>query len=521
MLSLLILACGGTADPTTASDTPEVVDTSTPTSSVPTAATATTADTGPEPLTFPEPADHPARWAEAPPRSFAASELMVQCAELDGGPESWNTHNLIMPYRGYLVLPWASEWGDGGLSLFDMTDPCQPEKVADSFADHMRETHAIGFLHLPEGDPHAGDYAVVNGWHGVIIWDVSDPTAPVQLSEVTIDGVSWPDAYARVAFSVFWQYPYLYLAASDNGLYVIDTTNPAEPEVLTHAPFDPVLRAGGVFVMGTEMLVVSAEQTEAALLDVSNPTDPQLHPGGRFTVRSGDGEAREVYAGNMVGKHAIFARKSAGGGPIVYDITDPTAPTYVGDYHEADGNGGYIYGHEGFLFVGNSHSGDVYDARDPAKVTKVARGDLAGDLDTFVPFGNVAVLSVDDEAEDQLASIVVPWREQPDERGPMVERTVPADGDVGVATTARIGIGFDEIIEPITVHLGSLRVSDPDGAPVDGWGSAQEATAHWVPKEPLQPQTTYTVEVMADGISDVNGNPVADTLSFSFTTGAQ
>ena len=516
MLTLLMLACGGTDEPrSTTPDPTTVVDSS----GAPTGETADS--TAPLP-TFPAVDAHPPLWASGgPTRAFEAAELFEGCAELDGGPESWNTHNLIAPYRGALVLPWASEWGMGGLSLFDMSAPCSPVKLADSYAEAMRETHAIGFLHLPEGDPHAGDYAVVNGQHGILIWDLSDPMAPVQLSELVIDGVFWPDAYARVAFSVFWQYPYLYLAASDNGLYVIDTTNPAEPEVLTHAPFDPVLRAGGVFVMGTEMLVVSAEQTEAALLDVSNPTDPQLHPGGRFTVRSGDGEAREVYAGNMVGKHAIFARKSAGGGPIVYDITDPTAPTYVGDYHEADGNGGYIYGHEGFLFVGNSHSGDVYDARDPAKVTKVARGDLAGDLDTFVPFGNVAVLSVDDEAEDQLASIVVPWREQPDERGPMVERTVPADGDVGVATTARIGIGFDEIIEPITVHLGSLRVSDPDGAPVDGWGSAQEATAHWVPKEPLQPQTTYTVEVMADGISDVNGNPVADTLSFSFTTGAQ
>lgn len=495
MLLLLALACTGDTDPTAPGD--------------------------PGPL-FPAPEDHPELWASGGPAAdFGSAELFTGCAEIDGGPESFDTHNLIAPYRGYLVLPWASEWGQGGLSLFDMSEPCQPEKVADSFAANMRETHAIGFLHLPEGDEHEGDYAIVNGQKGVLVWDLADPTAPVELSELRIDEVWWPDAYARVAFSVFWQYPYIYLAAADNGVYVIDSTDPTDLQVLSHVPFDPVFRAGGVFVMGTEMLLISAEQTEAALLDVSDPTDPQLHPGGRFTIRSGDGEPREAYSGNMVGPHALFARKDAGGGAIVYDITDPTAPTFVGEYHEEDAGGGYIFAHEGILFVGNSNSGDVYDATEPANITKVGRGDLPGDLDTVVPFGNVAVFSVDDEAEEQVASLVMPWREAADTRGPRVGRTVPADGAVGVATTARIGIGFDEFVEPITVHAGALRVSDEDGLPVAGWGSAQETIAHWSPKEPLEPMTTYTVEVMEGGIEDVSGNPVDETVSFTFTTGAE
>jgi hypothetical protein len=502
--------CGGDGGP---------VDGSTTATSLPSGASADTAVPIPE---FPAPDARPAlRGPGGPARSFSADELFTGCrGQLEGGPGGWDHHNLVAPYRGHLVLPWASEWGDGGLSLFDVSDPCAPVKVADSYAQRMRETHAIGLLHLPEGDPHAGDYAVVNAWHGVLIWDLSDPDDIVQLSEVVIDGVFWPDAYARVAFSVFWQYPYLYLAAADNGIYVIDTTDPAAPELVSQYTFDPVLRAGGVFVNGTEMLVVSAEQTEAALLDVSDPFAPQLHPGGRFTVRSADGEAREVYAGNMVGPHALFARKSGGGGPIVYDITDPTAPAFVGDYHEADGNGGYIFAHEGILFVGNSHSGDVYDATDPTTIGKVGRGDLAGDLDTVVPFGNVAVLSVDDEAEDGVASVLVPWTTEPDARGPRVGRVVPADGATSVRTTARIGVGFDELIEPSSVHAGSRRVSDPDGRPVAGWGSAQETTAHWVPSEPLRPSTTYTVEVMAGGILDATGNPVEQTTTTTFTTGA-
>ncbi len=506
-----MVACSGPDDPT-------------PQASSPTAGTDTvaTADTAPPAPTFPAPEDRPAlRGGGGPTRSFDQAELLVACAELEGGPEDWNHHNVVAPYRGHLVLPWASEWGDGGLSLFDASDPCDPVKISDSYAPHMRETHAIGLLHLPEGDPHAGDYAVVNGQHGVIIWDLTDPTAPVELSELLIDGVYWPDAYARVAFSVFWQYPYLYLAAADNGLYVIDTTDPAAPEVVSQFSFDPVLRAGGIFVQGTEMLVVSAEQTDAALLDVSDPLQPQLHLGGRFTVLDGQGEPTEVYAGNLVGPHALFARKSGGGGPVVYDVSDPTQPTFVGDYYEADGNGGYVFAHEGFLFVGNSHSADIYDATDPASITKLGRGDLPGDLDTAMPFGNMVVMSVDDEAEEGIASVLAPWSTEPDARGPIVARLVPADGAGGVATTARIGVGFDELIEPSSVHAGSLRLSGPDGLPVAGWGSAQETIAHWVPREPLLPSTTYTVQVMAGGITDVNGNPVAETVTATFTTRPQ
>jgi hypothetical protein len=35
---------------------------------------------------------------------------------------------------------------------------------------------------------------------------------------------------------------------------------------------------------------------------------------------------------------------------------------------------------------------------------------LAGDLDTVTPIGNVAVLSVDDKADKDRGSIVVPWQ---------------------------------------------------------------------------------------------------------------
>ena len=79
------------------------------------------------------------------------------------------TTTLVIPYRGLLVMPWAPEWGQGGLSLFDVSDPCDPQKVGEGFHERMRESHAVGFMHIPETDDEAlseplaspGDYAVL------------------------------------------------------------------------------------------------------------------------------------------------------------------------------------------------------------------------------------------------------------------------------------------------------------------------------------------------------------------------
>lgn len=476
-------------------------------------------DTGAPPFTFASSTDRPAlRGPGGPSTSFADDQLWQNCADLPGGEQDYNHHNLVIPYRGHLVMPWAPEWSQGGLALFEMDDPCNPTKVGEGFSQTMRESHSMGFVHLPEGDPHAGDYVAVTGTRGIEIWDLTNTAAPEALTYLEIEGVFYPDAYARVVLSVFWQYPWLYVAAADNGLYVLDATDPADPQVMTTYPIEPALRAGGVFVVGNLLFVSSAEGTESVLLDVSEPTRPQPIGGGRFESVDASGNAWEAYHANLAGDLALYARKEGGGGLMVMDISDPSAPRYAGDYAAQEGNGGYVFYDEGFAFVGMSDFGVVYDMRDLSNITEVGRGTLPGDLDTFTPYGNVAVLSVDDDAEDGVASVVMPWHADPDTASPLVTRIVPADGATGVATTSRIGVVFNEFIEPSSVFPGSVTLFAEDGTAIEGWGSAQENIASYVPKAPLQPGTTYTIEIAADGIMDLNENTVAQPVIATFTT---
>lgn len=475
--------------------------------------------TEPNPLSdrfrFPDLDDGPGwRGPGGPKAGFDEAELWSACAWLDGGPDDDLHHNLVMPYRGHLVMPWAPEWSGGGVSLFDVSEPCAPVKVGEGTDSTMRETHAIGFVHLPEGDPHAGDWAVVNALKGIQVWDLSDAAAPVVASELELPDIFYPDAYARVVLSVFVQYPWVYVAAADNGLFTVDMTDPYAPVLVSQTSFDAPLRAGGVFVTGNAMLVTSAEQTHAMSLDVSDPAFPQPVAEGYFETVDADGAPVETYHGNVAGYWALFARKSDGGGPLVYDLTNPSAPAWVGEVH-TEGNGGYVFYDEGLLFVGDSSFASVHDFRDPAAPVELGRADLAGDLDTNVPYGNVMILSVDDEAEGH-ASAVVPWATTPDVTPPVVLRVDPPDGATGVRTTARVGLGFSEPVEAATTFAGSIRLYQ-DRVAVDGWVSVQENLASYVPKEPLVPGATYTVQVLAGGVSDVDGNRVDADFTSTFT----
>ncbi len=474
---------------------------------------------------YPEPgAWGPNAGPGGPTRTFTAAELYQHCAYLDGGARDISDHhNLAVMYDGYLLLPWAPEFGRGGLTFFDISDPCAPTVAGYGTNDQMRETHSIGF------SQHGGRWAVVNGMTqpgislagGIELWDVSDVSQPAAVSLMELPGFAYPDAYARVTLSVFWQVPYVFVAGADNGIYVVDARNPRAPELVTQVVFEPVLRAGQVQVIGNLLAVTTAEGARTVLMDVSDPADPQPIPGGDFLARETDGgSAREAYFTNLVGHHIYYARKEGGGGLIVYDIADPTQPTWAGAL-ASDGNGGYVFLHEGFAFTGESNFAAIYDVRDPAAITEVTRLNLTGDLDTMVPIGNVVVLSVDESADENHGSAIAPWQLEPDTAPPVALWAWPAPDAVDLPATTRLGLSFNEFVDPRSAFAGSVRVyrqgAPPDEGRVDGWVSAQETIVNFVPYTAFERGTTYVLELPAGGVADVNGNALDTPFTMTFT----
>ncbi len=467
-----------------------------------------------------------------PTQSFNEAPASAPCAFLDGGEHDTDHHNTGFMLDGYLVMPIVPEWGDGVISVFDFSDACSPKALHHERAMAIRETHATGV------STHAGRHMVVAHLQGLSFWDMSEVTRPARVADLVLPGVFYPDAYARVVMSLFWQAPYVYVAGSDNGLYIVDATDPANPELVTQYRFEVPLRAGGVFAVGSLLVVTAAEGSRVALLDISDPAVPVPIPGGTFEVTDEAGVPRDVYHSHVNGDKLLFARKGGGGGLILYDIKDPSRPTYLGGNSPPQSNGGYVYLKDDRAFVGDSSFASVFNIKDPAQVTLEHTFHLQsvdppkvspGDLDTLLPIGNVVIASSDENNRSpehpsgdlvDRASQVFAMDAAPDTLGPIVTMVNPPDGAVGVARSSRVGITLSEFVDLGSVFAGSFQVMKQGcQGPLPGHYSGQEGILSFWPKEPLEPNTTYEVVVPAGGIIDASGNPTRAAFRASFTTG--
>jgi len=494
-------------------------------------------DAGPEPPTaerlcdgvdpgpFPEPdAWGPNHGPGGPVVTFTEDELWENCTFLTGHESDIQHHNLLTMYDGYLLMPWSPESGGGGITLWDISDPCAPVERGVGLSETMRETHAIGFAHHGDGAwavvDHMDPIALTFGAGGVEIWDVSDTSAPAKVSEMDVPGFFYPDAYTRVSLSVFWQAPFLYVGAADNGVYIGDATDPRNPGLVTEYGFEPTLRVGQVQAIGNLLVVTAAEGARAVLLDIGDPTSPMPIPGGDFLAHDGEGTVREAYFTNVAGGYLWFARKDSGGGIIVYDITDPTNPTFAGDI-ASDGSGGYVFVKDEYAFegVGRGAGGIVFDVSDLENITEYGRVHLEGDLDTLTPIGNVLFPSVDADANPGEGTAVAPWQLEPDTRAPTVTWSWPADGATDLPVTSRIGLTFSEFIDAKSAFEGSVRLTETaTGDRVPAVISAQEVMVNVHPRCPLEPGTSYTLTVVAGGVVDFNGNAVEEEFTMEITT---
>ena len=98
-----------------------------------------------------------------PKRTFTQEELFTPCGWLQGdAARESDHHNLVVMYDGYMVMPWAPEDGPfrmprvegapvpspfapgevplpdgvygGGITLYDVSDPCAPVKVGEAWS---------------------------------------------------------------------------------------------------------------------------------------------------------------------------------------------------------------------------------------------------------------------------------------------------------------------------------------------------------------------------------------------------
>jgi len=220
--------------------------------------------------------------------------------------------------------------GDAGLQMVDISDPLNPSDAGSYAAEGSSADVYIS------GD----DAYLANGWSGVEIARLSDLTqsGSYRLPPVTHD--------------IVVAEPYAY-SATDNGFWVLDTSEASSPRVVAHLPTPTP--AVSIALSGIHAYV-ACPGNGIHIIDVTSPLAPV---GAVFYPL-----AEELHQVEVVGNLLYVAAGS--GGLRILDIGDPLNPAETGAFPLAEGvNAVAVDGDEAYLAAGH---GDlrVVDVSDPA-----------------------------------------------------------------------------------------------------------------------------------------------------------
>ncbi|MCA9757838.1 MAG: hypothetical protein KDA27_18750 [Candidatus Eisenbacteria bacterium] len=188
-----------------------------------------------------------------------------------------------------------------GVLIVDISDPSAPVQVG-----------AYDTGNWTEGVRVAGDIVyAADGYGGLHIFDVSDPSTPVLLSLTPME----PLFQLELAGNL------VYCALEANGIRVIDVSDPAAPvQVGSYSFGDPLAHATALAVSGDYLYVTDKEGPTLHVLNVSDPSAIWAVGGVPVMI-----EARLVVV------DGLDAYVTAGlGGVRRFDLTDPTNPVDVG-----------------------------------------------------------------------------------------------------------------------------------------------------------------------------------------------
>ena len=448
-------------------------------------------------------------------RTYGEDQIFKVMGRLNAQNGAPQEHSSVVVHQGYVVEVYSQENDrpQAGIAVFDFSDPSTPRLISrtEEGADKLSEQHAIGFAHQD-----GRDYAALLAIDGVEIWDWTDMAAPKQVSQLALPGVEF--GYARGAWWLAWQAPYLYVAGASNGIYIVNTSDPARPFLADRGDGpNPIptsqtggFRMGPIFAVGN-LLVASANDGRGyATLDIGDPADPILLD----TLAGRD--APPSYS-SMLNGSVLYA---VGTDDDLYglDVRDPTAIRRL-DAVPVYGRGGYLTIQDNFAHVGASDHYVKVDVADPSDfrvVGSATSGEPDHDEDFAVAVGNLVVLGDD----HNHGSFIFPHQAEPDVTGPTVNMVSPADGSRNQSRASRIGVTFTDRVDLRTVHAGTFIVRPVGGEALDGTYSSQTGIVNFTPAAPLARDTTYEIVIPAGGIRDVVGNPVATTFTARFATGS-
>ncbi len=415
--------------------------------------------------------------------------------------------------NGYLVIA-----GNENFWFYDVSDPTAPKLLSHAVTPGARggeaESHTVSYARYGNNL-----YMVTLSGTGIDTWNVNDVKAPKHIGTLKISPTNYGD-YTNAIWGVSWQGQYIYVGATNNGIKVVDATDPAQLKAAGAVATSDYgnVSAGPVDAIGNILVVTTPKENGGiATLAISNPTQPK---------RLASFTAPISYIG-MFHRRWVFLQ-----GPVrAWDVL--TNPSSIGSGNSPIGSlntGGseYMSFQDDIMYLGHVREeisgkpgASQIDVSDPKKLTVKGRVwgrmDQGGKNDDQFTIGIGNVLVVADDQAPYHGWFTAVRQAAPDTTAPIVDTVIPKSGE-SVAVTSRIGITFSDNIELATVSPASFIVRPVGGQPIPGKFGLRMSVLNFDPDQDLMPGTTYEVVLPKGGIADLSGNGIAAEFKSTFTT---
>ncbi len=289
---------------------------------------------------------------------------LSEVSAYDGPGYAWN----VVVQDGYAHM--TSSCGGNMLHIVDVRDPAYP-KESGRFATPYE---AWGIATIGNVDiVTSGTWSKIYFGYLHMI-DVSNPAAPSEITQYfQIDqGVPWNLAIEG---------NYAYIVYRNGGLRIFDVSNLAAPQEISQAYFPTGLRPDVVVTDRTVYLTGWDDGLQ--IVDVSDPAAPRL-----WGILDTPGEAQGVM---VVGNYAYVADGS--GGLRIIDIRHPTLPFEAGAFEALEEARG-VWAGNGYAFVADYYSGlHMIDVHNPASPQRKSGFHTAGATQDVTVDGNYAYVT--------------------------------------------------------------------------------------------------------------------------------
>jgi hypothetical protein len=329
--------------------------------------------------------------------------------------------------------------GSTNLLIIDVSDPTQP-RVANTFGTefYAQKIFVAGkYIYLRE-----------DGYLGLQVLDATDPVNPTNVGRWYINQ-SYNTAYC---FSGNLAYMTL---SSDNFFYVYDVSDPSQPKFLGSCVSK--YSSSEIFAQGNYAYVARDQGLD--VIDVTDPAAPRKV--GDYSI-SNYGFAAHIF---VSGNYAYLTSDQFGSSGVghIFDVSDPTAPKRLGPIGDIVGTLGRPVVSSSNLFIPVKYSGSgaglqIFSLTDPAAPLRIA-----GPIDNGDSYDVAVANGVAYWADDVLRTMDVSNPRAPQlisTIGSVIASTVAVSDTYAVIGRGPLATTVYDVTDPTApVGLGSLNTS--------------------------------------------------------------